>query len=32
MAGKDEDGEQNRPQYTSLWQVTSLIAITKELA
>ncbi len=28
MAGKDEDGEQNRPQYTSLWQVIPLIAIT----
>jgi YkoY family integral membrane protein len=28
MAGKDEDGEPKRPQYTSLWQVIPLIAIT----
>lgn len=28
LAGKDEDGEQNRPQYTSLWQVIPMIAIT----
>jgi YkoY family integral membrane protein len=27
-AGKDEDGEQNRPQYTSLWQVIPIIALT----
>jgi YkoY family integral membrane protein len=28
MAGKDEDGEQKRPQYTSLWQVIPIIAFT----
>ncbi len=27
-AGKDEDGEQLRPQYTSLWQVIPMIAFT----
>lgn len=27
-AGKDEDGEQIRPQYTSLWQVIPMIAFT----
>ncbi len=27
-AGKDEDGEQQRPQYTSLWQVIPMIAFT----
>jgi YkoY family integral membrane protein len=27
-AGKNEDGEQQRPQYTSLWQVIPIIAIT----
>jgi YkoY family integral membrane protein len=27
-AGKDEDGEQQRPQYTSLWQVIPIIAFT----
>ncbi len=27
-AGKDEDGEQKRPQYTSLWQVIPIIAVT----
>jgi YkoY family integral membrane protein len=27
-AGKDEDGEPNRPQYTSLWQVIPIIAFT----
>ncbi|WP_310486402.1 DUF475 domain-containing protein [Chamaesiphon sp. VAR_69_metabat_338] len=27
-AGKDEDGQQQRPQYTSLWQVIPIIAIT----
>jgi YkoY family integral membrane protein len=27
-AGKDEDGEQIRPQYESLWQVIPMIAIT----
>ena len=27
-AGKDEDGEQQRPQYTSLWQVIPMIAVT----
>lgn len=27
-AGKDEDGEPNRPHYTSLWQVIPLIAFT----
>lgn len=27
-AGKDEDGEPQRPQYTSLWQVIPIIAIT----
>jgi YkoY family integral membrane protein len=28
MAGKDEDGEQKRPQYTSLWQVIPIVAFT----
>jgi YkoY family integral membrane protein len=27
-AGKDENGEQQRPQYTSLWQVIPIIAFT----
>jgi YkoY family integral membrane protein len=27
-AGKDEDGAQQRPQYTSLWQVIPIIAFT----
>jgi YkoY family integral membrane protein len=27
-AGKDEDGEPQRPQYTSLWQVIPIIAVT----
>jgi YkoY family integral membrane protein len=27
-AGKDEDGTQQRPQYTSLWQVIPIIAFT----
>jgi YkoY family integral membrane protein len=27
-AGKDENGEQNRPQYESLWQVIPIIAFT----
>jgi YkoY family integral membrane protein len=27
-AGKDEDGEPQRPQYTSLWQVIPIIAFT----
>jgi YkoY family integral membrane protein len=27
-AGKDEDGEKQRPQYTSLWQVIPIIAFT----
>jgi YkoY family integral membrane protein len=27
-AGKNEDGEQKRPQYTSLWQVIPIIAVT----
>jgi YkoY family integral membrane protein len=27
-AGKDEDGEQIRPQYTSLWQIIPIIAFT----
>ncbi|WP_041549606.1 DUF475 domain-containing protein [Chamaesiphon minutus] len=27
-AGKDEDGEQQRPQYESLWQVIPIIAFT----
>jgi predicted tellurium resistance membrane protein TerC len=27
-AGKDEKGDQQRPQYTSLWQVIPIIAVT----